>query len=239
MTHLFKLHLRGGGHLATFCQGFTLAEVLVTLGIIGVVSAMTVPTLMQNHQRKTYVTQLHKVYTEIQQAALRYLTDNNAVNLIEAGITSQSKANLFITDNFKVIQTCENNITPCFADSYKSINGNTVSGYGTSYNAYILASGAAVRPGYYYSGKGGSSYQNVINFLIDINGPKGPNIAGRDFFDIGLYADGTLDEIEYNNPLTPPISQETREELFNRNCLTGKYYGCFGKILNDNWEMNY
>ena len=29
-------------------KAFTLAEVLVTLGIIGVVSAMTVPTLMQN-----------------------------------------------------------------------------------------------------------------------------------------------------------------------------------------------
>lgn len=42
-------------------KGFTLAEVLVTLGIIGVVSAMTVPTLMQNYQRQSYVTQLHKV----------------------------------------------------------------------------------------------------------------------------------------------------------------------------------
>lgn len=37
-------------------QGFTLAEVLVTLGIIGVVSAMTVPSLMQNYQRQSYVT---------------------------------------------------------------------------------------------------------------------------------------------------------------------------------------
>lgn len=45
-------------------KGFTLAEVLVTLGIIGVVSAMTVPTLMQNYQRQSYVTQLHKVYNE-------------------------------------------------------------------------------------------------------------------------------------------------------------------------------
>ena len=53
-------------------RGFTLAEVLVTLGIIGVVSAMTVPTLMQNYQRKSYVTQLHKVYNEIQQAAVMY-----------------------------------------------------------------------------------------------------------------------------------------------------------------------
>lgn len=40
---------RGGGRLAALKPAFTLAEVLVTLGIIGVVSAMTVPTLMQNH----------------------------------------------------------------------------------------------------------------------------------------------------------------------------------------------
>ena len=49
-------------------KAFTLAEVLVTLGIIGVVSAMTVPTLMQNYQRQSYVTQLHKVYNELGQA---------------------------------------------------------------------------------------------------------------------------------------------------------------------------
>lgn len=63
MKNLFKqAHGGGGKRLVSFSNsfsGFTLAEVLVTLGIIGVVSAMTVPTLMQNHQRKTYVAQLH------------------------------------------------------------------------------------------------------------------------------------------------------------------------------------
>ena len=58
----------------------------MTLGIIGVVSAMTVPTLMQNYQRKSYVTQLHKVYNELSQAALQYITDKNAVDLKEAGL---------------------------------------------------------------------------------------------------------------------------------------------------------
>ena len=62
-------------------KAFTLAEVLVTLGIIGVVSAMTVPTLMQNYQRKSYVTQLHKVYNELSQALVQYQNDNNALNL--------------------------------------------------------------------------------------------------------------------------------------------------------------
>ena len=247
----------GGGHLLALCEffedffkhveqgkrhalGFTLAEVLVTLGIIGVVSAMTVPTLMQNHQRKTYVTQLHKVYNEIQQAAVNYITERNALNLIEAGINSQAKANEFITSNFIVVQTCENSITPCFAASYKSINGTAVSGYEVARTAYVLANGASVRPGYYYSGKGGSSYQSVINLLIDTNGQKGPNIQGRDFFNVGIYADGTIDEIEVNNALQLPLSKEQREQLFNRNCLSGNVgYGCLGKLLNDNWEMNY
>lgn len=75
--------------------GFTLAEVLVTLGIIGVVSAMTIPTLMQNHQKKTYVTQLHKVYNELQQAFLQYRNDKNAVSLSEAGLISQTEVNMF------------------------------------------------------------------------------------------------------------------------------------------------
>ena len=34
-------------------KGFTLAEVLITLGIIGVVAAMTMPTLIQNHQKRS------------------------------------------------------------------------------------------------------------------------------------------------------------------------------------------
>ena len=58
--------------MTKFNNGFTLAEVLVTLGIIGVVSAMTVPTLMQNYQRQSYVTQLHKVYNEVSQAMVQY-----------------------------------------------------------------------------------------------------------------------------------------------------------------------
>ena len=51
---------------------------------------MTVPTLMQNHQRKTYVTQLHKVYNELSQALMQYQTDKNAVNLTEAGLNSEA-----------------------------------------------------------------------------------------------------------------------------------------------------
>ena len=99
-------------------KAFTLAEVLVTLGIIGVVSAMTVPSLMQNHQRKTYVTQLHKVYTEVQQASLQYMAHKNAINLREAGLTNSGKMKEFLNGYFKVVNDCGSQIKqPCFAES--------------------------------------------------------------------------------------------------------------------------
>ena len=47
---------------------FTLAEVLITLGIIGVVAAMTMPALIGNYQKKQTVSALQKAYTTLAQA---------------------------------------------------------------------------------------------------------------------------------------------------------------------------
>ena len=220
-------------------RGFTLAEVLVTLGIIGVVSAMTVPTLMQNYQRKSYVTQLHKVYNEITQAALQYQTDRNALNLKEAGLISQDAVNNFITTYFKSVSTCDT-LNGCFADSYKKLSG-VDAGIGQS-KSYVLPSGAVLRP--IYNAKG----ESIISFLVDVNGKQGPNIAGRDLFIMCLYNNGIVDDASYNIDEdgnyenfsgTPTV--EEREKLFNSQCnsTSSNISGCFGKILNDNWEMTY
>ena len=47
---------------------FTLAEVLITLGIIGVVAAMTIPTLMQKYYEKQTVAKLKETYSILSQA---------------------------------------------------------------------------------------------------------------------------------------------------------------------------
>lgn len=212
--------------------GFTLAEVLVTLGIIGVVSAMTVPTLMQNYQRKSYVTQLHKFYTELSQALIQYQTDRNAVSLKEAGLTSDDALSNFFNTYFKVINTCTDR-SPCFADVYNNMSGKQIR---TNKRIYItLASGVAI----------GYDIYNATNILfglyVDVNGRQGPNIAGRDIFAIYVYNNGVIDDqaIDASNA---PLSKEKREEAFSAKCddATAKnWYGCFGKILNDNWEMTY
>ncbi len=66
--------VEGNTHAAHFDKihraAFTLAEVLITLGIIGVVAAMTMPSLIANHREKQTVAQLKKAYSTMQQAYL-------------------------------------------------------------------------------------------------------------------------------------------------------------------------
>lgn len=53
---------------------------------------------------------------------------------------------------------------------------------------------------------------------------------------MALYPDGRIDD---NMAFDGPLDKDEREELFN-DCQTGaSAWGCFGKILNDNWEMTY
>lgn len=56
-------------------NAFTLAEVLITLGIIGVAAAMTLPSLIQERQNKVLETQFKKSYSLISQAFLSVITD--------------------------------------------------------------------------------------------------------------------------------------------------------------------
>ena len=57
-------------------RGFTLAEVLITLGIIGVVAAMTIPTLMSTFAKQRTETQLKAFYSRINQTIKMSIADN-------------------------------------------------------------------------------------------------------------------------------------------------------------------
>ncbi len=235
-------------------QAFTLAEVLVTLGIIGVVSAMTVPSLIQNYQRQTYLTQLHKVYNELQQAFLQEMTEKNALDLREAGLGVSTNIKPFLQSHFKVVQIGQNDInaTPWGKTTYKNISGGNYASTTTLWGCgacAILASGAHICVDnvkcYSYSYGGYSTNYGYI--FIDVNGQKGPNIIGRDAFPMTFFPDGVIDVLK----VTPACRtlgvcdgesiQKIREAAGN-SCTSSTLYTdqtCFGKILNDNWQMSY
>ena len=93
--------------------GFTLAEVLITLGIIGVVSALTIPTLIQNYNKKSWDTSA-SVFEKKLHEALKVMN------------TQQTLANHENTDSFvdelskhiRILKICKNdNLSSCFVDN--------------------------------------------------------------------------------------------------------------------------
>lgn len=206
-------------------KGFTLAEVLVTLGIIGVISAMTLPTLVKNHQRQVYVAQLRKVVSEISQIAEQAINDNNAVSLCETPVGNIGGVYL-LKNYFKTVKFCDDaDTSDCFAGEYKNLNGqpirirDIVSG-----QSAILNDGTSIYL---------SNSCNYTYITVDINGKQGPNIAGRDLFSFTL---------EPNASISVAYDMETRAKNFSSECFRAVYDydgGCFSKLLNDGWKMDY
>ncbi len=221
---------------------FTLAEVLVTLAIVGVVSAMTVPTLVQNYQRDSYVTQLKKVYTELSQAAIKAAQDNNAVSLDESMFNKNhaNGAKNFITNYFKVAKDCGTSLTPCFADSYKTMAGANFTLRNNPVYVASITNGAAISVvsndfAYVRNGHGNLGLQ------VDINGSAGPNIAGRDLFYMRLFSDGTIGDA-HNNPTANAAScgvAYNARDAYSDNYYSGFAGGCLSKIIRDGWRMTY
>ena len=90
---------------------FTLAEVLITLGIIGVVAALTIPTLMANHRRQVAETRLEKFYTTINQAVKMAEVDYGDMTQWEP------RENKYEKDY--------QNIGSCSVTEYDTYNGNS------------------------------------------------------------------------------------------------------------------
>lgn len=208
--------------------GFTLAEILVTIGIIGVVAAISMPSLVGNVQKKTYVTQLHKAYSDISNVVKKYLSDERVESFKEtdlyAGVTSFED---FYEKYFNVAKYCGTG-AGCFAEEYTDFLTGEASTFdinnSTGYEKVVLASGASIA---WNKSKSGTSYSTLF---VDVNGVKGPNQAGRDLFRMQLNHNAP-------NKLAGRLSDYCTRKSAGTNSARGLY--CFAKIIEDNWEMNY
>ena len=122
-----------------------MAEVLITLGIIGIVAAMTMPTLIQKHKEQETVAKVKKFYSVISQAVMLARVEHGDVDTwdfdghVNKGSTAQSNMNFanYIKPHLQIIKDCQ--VTPdkkCVqeGDIYH-LNGTTRTG--ADYNAQI------------------------------------------------------------------------------------------------------
>ncbi len=159
---------------------FTLAEVLVTLGIIGVVAAMTMPVLTQNNTEKVTVTRLKKAYSILSQAYTSASSEN--INITEWGLgekwSQEGAKNIAekLIPYLKVTKDCgfEKGCFPANV-TYKYFDGTTWYGIDSATRPYklILADGTLIAI---------ESLGTRGKVFVDINGFKGPNQDGKDLF---------------------------------------------------------
>ena len=94
-------YVGGGGPLKA--PAFTLAEVLVTLGIIGVVAALTLPSLIAHKKEKEMIVAWKKMYSDISNAAL-------LMSLDEVDLSSEQKIGETFAKYIKVDKVCQANL---------------------------------------------------------------------------------------------------------------------------------
>lgn len=153
-----------------FIKGFTLAEVLITLGIIGVVAGMTIPTLIQNMNDNAFKVAYKRAYSDISQASEQAIQDNSLTprsNIIDSVATTSEWG--VLKGAFKVATECsEAQLNNCWVDGDK-VWLNTLPN--TTYSQSFIDA----------SGRSWAEYRNDQNiYLVDTNGFKPPNRFGKD-----------------------------------------------------------
>ncbi len=242
--------------------GFTLAEVLITLGIIGVVAAMTMPTLIQNQQKRSLEVATKKFYSMMSQAVRQYMADEGVDDLRNSSLcynydadtsddawyAAQEKTKAFVKKYFKIVKECDRNQNTCFPpiqNFNKSITTDVVCPNNYS---FVTADGAAMC---IYS----TDWSIPIEIRVDVNGKKGPNRNGYDVWSMDIFYDGSIDEstvgpecrqgkgacgLIHSNPYAARQARFYECQGRGDGTFDGLPYGaCFGHFLENGFKFDY
>lgn len=202
------MELKNVQNYKNFKNAFTLAEVLITLGIIGVVAAMTLPTLIANYQKSIYENGFKKAVSISTNMFKKMQADEGVTNLKDTDLLIKTACteNADCSDSYadpsfllavipkylKVVKTC--NGDSCNIKYKKSYfyNGKLelvdgvfqVGEFASSYESHQKSTSYT---GFYtadgmifYMSKW--LYSSGVEIVVDINGEKGPNTLCRDLF---------------------------------------------------------
>lgn len=201
MINIFK---NGGGmkrFLESFTNrsksslgGFTLAEVLVTLGIIGVVAAMTLPSVVGYYKFKVWAVKFKKVYSLLQNTinlgvtedaiskCYMYFPKGSTAYVAEGSDCPVLEEFLITTLKLKEIKIDK---TKYASQATVKANGGSSINWACSYDYKLYVSKVyGLNDGTYLMLGLTSGIPYPV--IIDVNGEKGPNKWGYDVFFMNL-----------------------------------------------------
>lgn len=248
-------------------KGFTLAEVILTLTIIGVVAAITIPAMIHVTNKKATIEQLKKSAKTLNYAVyLGIITDGDVqswnwqssdgpLKIMQEIITPRLNVGFMCSGDAGNNKICSYNVTNTLAkdennqeSDIKDIFDAKTRVYLTDGSLIAFADRLSDNSGGGSSSGGGSgndtddtpkiSYCRAGGdpktlcgiFMIDVNGPKKPNVVGKDVFYYGLYLSGAV----------LPYGANESQDFVNENCTKGSTgTTCAAKIVNGGWDVCY
>ena len=231
-------------------KGFTLAEDLITLGIIGVVAAMTMPTVLSNYRKSQVVNNLKKdvaIFSQaIQMAEAKhgFMSDWELCENTNDPQCTKDFFEKYFEPELKIIKKCIPASEECWTRQ-KSLSGN-LGDFTSKEIAGVLSNGTSFR---FWLGNelndAGKTVQH-INIYIDIDGPKkGLATIGGDIFNIVIGWDDSLTVQKGVNLRGINRNTPFREDIINHaqhgcskdiaNTHTGLF--CGGLIQHDGWKI--
>jgi prepilin-type N-terminal cleavage/methylation domain-containing protein len=208
---------------------FTLSEVLISLVIIGIIAAITVPTLIQRYQDQALKSALKKNYSVLKSALDKYQVDNGERLLPSDVKRFQLKS--ILMKYLKATKDCYNSFSAsvCTSNPYKTYNNHAMWTSMFDDGQFVLQDGTFVL---LQNENGEVSADRQNNYIsVDVNGyAKKPNRLGRDLFMFQLMSNGDL--LPMGTKGTDYYS-ETDEYCSNTSASNMNGAACTAKVLRD------
>ena len=226
----------------------TLSEVLITLGIIGIVASMTLPSLIKKHEERVTVTKVKAAYSLISQAYFRAMEEYggdisswDCFN-VKTGYVKPACLMDRLSKHLNVISSVNDR-----SDSVLySLNMQKITSHYTHMNSLVLSNGFILKfPS--SSTQSCETYRTwdvpegekfACELIVDINGHKGPNAFGRDTFVFKLHKDRVAPYGNYTEPyykIWNSCNKEPQNEFYDGG-INGK--ACAGWVIT-NENMDY
>ena len=205
--------------------GFTLAEVLITLGIIGVVASMTIPSLLTDISNKKLKTQFLKTYVDLNQAAKLFYTNEGAsfhdfdslggLNDYHNSTQSLQKFMSYFKGESKDSSHDWRNFDPNQNITQRYFDGNAITMYPCDQSSVFIDIAGRL----YSTDDTAAAYTSAYGpkICVDINGIAPPNRMGYDRFTFVFTEDNTVVPYTGNswNGLAPNVEVMTVEDEKN------------------------
>lgn len=231
-------------------KAFTLSEVLITLGIIGIAAAMTLPALTNKYEKIVIESQLKKSYSDFYNVVVRSQVDNGDYRYWNYTLNSQLFVNKYFSPYIKLDLCDEYNSTKTGENCFVKDPAGPFNTWYRQPDKRIEQGGRySVAPKYQIADGRWVSIQNLydldrnwvwVEFIIDVNGSRGHTVLGEDVFQFCLmdyvYNGKTYSGVHLGGCVNGGDELNHSEASLLHNCINGGY-GCAVYLIKNNWKF--